>query len=140
MHSVYPTIEPTLAFASKPFSGKVVLITGASRGIGLETAVYFARAGASLTLVARKQETLDESKAQILAAAPDAQMLTFPVDVKDSEEAARAVTSTVEHFGRLDVLVANAGRTAPLGTRQSFSHTRFTSMMSLTSLCSYGTM
>ena len=112
---MYPAIDPTAAFSNKVFSGKVVLITGASRGIGLETAVFFARAGASLSLVARKQETLDESKAKILKVAPTTKVLTLPVDVKDSAEATKAVVSTVEHFGKLNVLIANAGRTTKFG-------------------------
>ena len=107
--SVYPTVDPTATFASKLFSGRVVLITGASRGIGLETALYFARAGASLSIVARQQEALDESRAQIMKAAPLVQVLTFSVNVKDQEEAAKAVAATVDHFGRLDVVVTNAG-------------------------------
>ncbi|KAI0316919.1 NAD-P-binding protein [Amylostereum chailletii] len=118
-HDVYPTIDPTAAFINKTFAGKVVLITGASRGIGQETALHFARAGASLALVARKQETLDETKATILKEIPEAHVLTLPVDVKDSDQAAHAVEATVTHFGRLDVVIPNAGATTamkiPLG-------------------------
>ena len=61
------------------------------RGIGLEAAVQFARAGAHLVLVARKQETLDESKAAVLAAKPGAQVLTFTADVADAARAREAV-------------------------------------------------
>ena len=107
-NSVYPFIDPKDHYDAQTFTGKVVLITGGSRGIGLETALHFARAGASLTIVARKQEALDASRDAILRERPSAQVLTFPADVRDVEKAAEAVAATVAHFGRLDVLVANA--------------------------------
>ncbi len=97
----------------KTFAGKVVLITGASRGIGLETALQFARAGASLTIVARKQVALDASRDTILRERPSAQVLAFPADVRDVEKAEEAVAITVAHFGLLDILVANAAILRP---------------------------
>jgi NAD(P)-dependent dehydrogenase (short-subunit alcohol dehydrogenase family) len=93
------------------------LITGASRGIGLQTAIFYARAGACLTIVARKQETLDASKDKILREQPSAQVLTFPADVRDVKKAEEAVAATVAHFGRLDILVANAAIIRPMTTR-----------------------
>jgi NADP-dependent 3-hydroxy acid dehydrogenase YdfG len=107
--SVYPFIDPKVHYDAQTFAGKVVLITGASRGIGLETALHFARAGASLTLVARKQEALEASRDTILRERPSAQVLTFPADVRDVKKAEEAVAATVARFGRLDILVANAG-------------------------------
>ena len=107
--SVYPFIDPKVHYDAQTFAGKVVLITGASRGIGLETALHFARAGASLTLVARKQEALEASRDTILRERPSAQVLTFPADVRDVKKAEEAVAATVASFGRLDILVANAG-------------------------------
>jgi len=86
-----------------------VLITGASRGIGAEIALQYARAGAILALVARTQATLDASRDAILRERPSAQILTFPADVRDVTKAQEAVSSTVARFGRLDILVANAG-------------------------------
>ena len=97
--------------------GKVVLITGASRGIGLETAIHYARAGASLALVARKQETLDISREIILREKPSAQIIAFPADVRDVKKAEEAVAATVARFGRLDILVANAGIIRPATER-----------------------
>ncbi|KAI0266376.1 NAD-P-binding protein [Gloeopeniophorella convolvens] len=107
-HDIYPTIDPQAHYAAQTFKGKVVLITGASRGIGLETALQYARAGASLTLVARKQETLDASRDAILRELPNTSVLTFPADVRDTERAGEAVSATVSRFGRLDIVVANA--------------------------------
>ncbi|VDB95506.1 unnamed protein product [Peniophora sp. CBMAI 1063] len=108
-HDVYPYISPEPDFKSQSYAGKVVLITGASRGIGSQTAITFAKAGASVVLIARKQATLDESKDAILKEKPDAQILTFPADVVDSAKAKEAIAATIERFGKLDVVIANAG-------------------------------
>jgi len=86
----------------------VCVVTGSTGGIGLETAICYARAGASLTIVARKQETLDVSKDAILRERPSAQVLAFPADVRDVKNAEEAVAATVARFGRLDILVTNA--------------------------------
>jgi short-subunit dehydrogenase len=99
-----------------------VLITGASRGIGAQIALQYARAGASLSLVARTQATLDASKDAILREHPSAQVLTFPADVRDVKKAEEIVATTVARFGRLDILVANAGTIRPIDKR-AFSHT-----------------
>jgi NAD(P)-dependent dehydrogenase (short-subunit alcohol dehydrogenase family) len=119
--SIYPLIDPQVHYDNQTYAGKVVLITGASRGVGLETAIYYARAGASVTIVARKQETLDISRDAILHEQPSAQVLTFPADVRDVKKAGEAVAATVARFGRLDILVANAGVVRP-GTARSFVH------------------
>ena len=117
--SVYPFIDPQVHYDAQTYAGKVVLITGASRGIGLETAIYYARAGASLTIIARKKETLDISKDMILREKPSAQVLTFTADVRDVKKAEEAVAATVARFGRLDILVANAATTRPMTARLS---------------------
>ena len=95
----------------------MVLVTGASRGIGAEIALQLARAGAILTLVARSQATLDASKDAILRDRPSAQVLTFSADVRDVTKAEEAVAATVAKFGRLDILVANAGTTRTVDQR-----------------------
>jgi len=96
-------------FDAQTFAGKVALITGASRGIGAEIALQYARAGAKLALVARSQATLEASRDTILRECPSAQVLIFSADVRDVTRAQEVVAATVAHFGRLDVLVANAG-------------------------------
>ncbi|GJE89918.1 SDR family oxidoreductase [Phanerochaete sordida] len=116
-HGIYPTIDPTPHFESKTFRNKVVLVTGATRGVGRETARHFARAGASLALVSRHHAALEDTKAAILHDAPGTEIMLFEADVRAIEASEAVVKATVQRFGRLDVLVANAGATAPLTTR-----------------------
>ncbi|KAI0034742.1 NAD-P-binding protein [Vararia minispora EC-137] len=111
-HDVYPTIDPSAAFAQKTFAGQVVLVSGASRGIGREAARFYARAGAATALVARTESALQETRALILDEMPDAQVLVLTADVKDHVAVAKAVEATVARFGRLDILIANAGTTS----------------------------
>ncbi|KAG0533128.1 hypothetical protein BDA96_04G166000 [Sorghum bicolor] len=88
--------------------GKVVLITGASSGIGEELAYQYAKKGACLSLVARRKQALEGVAAAALErGAPD--VLVIPADVSDAEQSRRAVEATVAHFGKLNHLVANAG-------------------------------
>jgi short-subunit dehydrogenase len=101
-------VDPKVHYDTQSFAGKVVLITGASRGIGAEIALQYARAGANLALVARSQTTLDARRDEILRERPSAQVLVFSADVRDVSRAQEIVTATVTHFGRLDVLVTNA--------------------------------
>jgi NAD(P)-dependent dehydrogenase (short-subunit alcohol dehydrogenase family) len=89
--------------------GKRALITGASRGIGLAAARRFAMEGASVAIVARREEALAEAKADILAAAPGATVVTVSADVSTPEGAAKAVSGAVAGLGGLDIVVNNAG-------------------------------
>jgi NAD(P)-dependent dehydrogenase (short-subunit alcohol dehydrogenase family) len=111
---VYPLINPETHWRSKTFKDKVVLITGASRGIGLTSAIFYARAGARLALVSRKLQTLEESKAAILKEQPDTQVLLVPADVADPHAAKSVIDKTIEAYGSLDILITNAARTTPM--------------------------
>ncbi|KAI0066530.1 NAD-P-binding protein [Artomyces pyxidatus] len=115
-NDIYPFIDPAPHFSARTFAKKVVLITGGSRGIGLSIAQHFARAGASLALVARDESVLETTKADIERDVTGARVLALPCDVRDSAQVSKAVASTFEHFGRLDVLVANAAVILPFGT------------------------
>ena len=85
-------------------SGKTVLITGASRGIGAAIAVAMAAAGAELALNSRGAEQLEKT-----ADAIEGYTLTLPGDVTDPEVAGSVVRQTLESFGHLDVVVNNVG-------------------------------
>lgn len=90
------------------FRDKVVLITGASSGIGEELASQLAHGGAKLTLAARRKDLL-ETLAQKIAAAGKAKPLVVECDVSHDGNLESAVAETVRHFGKLDVVIANAG-------------------------------
>jgi NAD(P)-dependent dehydrogenase (short-subunit alcohol dehydrogenase family) len=88
--------------------GKVALVTGASGGLGLAIANAFVDAGARVVLAARGAEALEAAAAQLCATGGE--VLAVPTDVTDSEQVQQLVARTVAHFGQLDVLVNNAGR------------------------------
>ncbi len=85
-------------------AGKVVLITGASSGIGLATAHLFAQKGAKLALAARSAEKLDQLAKEL----PEA--FAVPTDMRDETAVRRMVAQTQEHYKRIDVLINNAGQ------------------------------
>ncbi len=89
-------------------AGQVVVITGASSGIGAATARAFAATGVRLALGARRVDRL-EAQAPDLTAAGAAEVATFAVDVRDPAEVDTFVGQVVDRFGRVDVLVNNAG-------------------------------
>jgi NAD(P)-dependent dehydrogenase (short-subunit alcohol dehydrogenase family) len=89
------------------FRDKVVLITGGSSGIGRATALRLASYGAKVAVAARNQKRLDEVAAE--AAAAGAQAMAVPTDVSIPDDCERAVETTVEHFGGLDILISSAG-------------------------------
>jgi NADP-dependent 3-hydroxy acid dehydrogenase YdfG len=88
-------------------TGKVVVVTGASSGMGRAIAVGMAAEGAHLSLVARTESRLDETAAQ--ARALGAEVLTFVGDVADSALAKQVIDETVRRFGSIQILVNNAG-------------------------------
>ncbi|MGB3329588.1 MAG: SDR family oxidoreductase [Thermomicrobiales bacterium] len=98
------------------FGGKVVLVTGAGRGIGEATAHRFAAEGADLVLLARTPETIAAVARQIEADHPGRTALPLAADVADPDAVEAAVRAAVARFGRIDVLVNNAAIAAPLDT------------------------
>ena len=87
--------------------GAVVAVTGASAGIGRECVLAFAREGARLAAAARRLDRLEALATEVRALGAEA--LVMKTDVGDAEDVKRFVQATVERFGRLDVLVNNAG-------------------------------
>lgn len=107
----YPDIDPV---TKSDCSGKTVLVTGASRGIGLATALSFASAGVSQLAICARSD-LTQAKSQIESrcnklgkATPS--ILTLSMDVQDEKSVQAAADKVLAVFGRLDILVNNAGR------------------------------
>ncbi|GJR02899.1 11-beta-hydroxysteroid dehydrogenase-like protein 2 [Tanacetum coccineum] len=98
--SVYP----------EELAGKVILITGASTGIGEHLAIEFAKEGACLALVARREKQL-HMVAQTAKAMGSPDVIVIPADVSKLEDCKRFVHQTIKHFGKLDYFVNNAAIT-----------------------------
>ena len=97
-----------------PLAGKVALVTGASRGIGAAIARHLALAGAAVALAARRQEVC-RSVAEAVAADSGARTLTIGCDVADADHVADMLAQVGNAFGRLDILINNAGVIEPIG-------------------------
>lgn len=90
------------------FKSKVIIITGASSGIGAATAIKFAKLGGSLTLVGRNIEKLNETAKKCLAENGE-HPLIVKADVNNEQEVNQIVEQTIEKYKRIDVLINNAG-------------------------------
>jgi NAD(P)-dependent dehydrogenase (short-subunit alcohol dehydrogenase family) len=93
--------------------GKSTVVTGAAKGIGRATAELFAREGTLLVLTDVDEAGLEELRERL--ADEDVEAETVVGDVSKPKDAKRMIGAAVEHFGRIDVLVANAG-VIPLST------------------------
>ena len=91
------------------FANKSVVITGGSRGLGLVLARELADEGARLTLIARDDAELARAADDIHTRQPFAEILTVAADVRQRSDAERAIARTIEQYGRVDVLINNAG-------------------------------
>ena len=108
-------------------TGRVVLVTGATSGLGLETARQLARMGASVRLVGRDPAKTTAARADVESAAPGADVATYLADLANLTDVRRLVTEVLEREPRLDVLVHNAGaliqerRESPDGHEMTFA-------------------
>ncbi|KAH8991001.1 hypothetical protein EDB92DRAFT_1946167 [Lactarius akahatsu] len=92
-----PTIDPKEAFANQTYRSKVVLISGASRGIGHEAAITYAKTGAKVTLMGRSQETLDDTAAAMRRYMP------FPLMLRDPKAVEAGAVSDLNQSTRVSV-------------------------------------
>src|SRR4051812_33935436 len=94
-------------------AGKSALVTAASKGLGLASAMALAQEGARVTICARGEEALRAAEAMITEAGGT--VLAIPSDVTDPSAPAALVAAHVERYGGLDILVPNAGGPPPGG-------------------------
>ena len=88
-------------------TGKIAVVTGASSGLGADSARAYAEAGANVALLARRQDKLEALAEELRAKGIDA--LPVGCDVTDEASIEKAVKTVIEHFGRIDILLNNAG-------------------------------
>ena len=94
-------------------NGKVAIVTGATSGMGLETAKLFLKEGAKVVLTGRSQEKLDSIKSQLTG-----DYLLFPAEASSISDSHNLIQTTVGQFGKIDILFLNAGvfRLEAIGT------------------------
>ena len=99
-------------------SGKIVLVTGASSGIGFTTSKKLAAAGAKVILVARTREKLEETQGIIAKAGGEAYV--YPCDLSNMEDIDRMAAEVLRDFGHVDILINNAGRSIRRAVMESY--------------------
>ena len=92
--------------------GKIALVTGGTRGIGLAIVKAFIEEGASVALCGSRPETAEKALAELKAAYPTADLLALSPDLASHAEVEEAVAAVKAHYGRIDILVNNAGVSA----------------------------
>jgi len=104
-----------MTFPGTDFSGRAAVVTGGGSGIGAATALLLANLGANVAIASRSAERLEKMAARI-SAESSRECIAVPTDVRDENAVSAMIDKVVSHFGRIDVLVNNAGgtRLAPL--------------------------
>ncbi|MEN5081566.1 SDR family NAD(P)-dependent oxidoreductase [Bosea sp. TWI1241] len=97
---------------TKPLAGRIALVTGASRGIGRAAALAYAQAGAHVVALARTSGALEELDDEIRAVGGSATLV--PADLADAAAIERLGPALLERWGKLDIMLANAGILGPL--------------------------
>ena len=108
---------------------KVAVITGASSGIGRQTALALLEAGYSVVLAGRRAELLDSAIEE--AGAPAGKALAVPTDVSDPESIKNLFAKTVETYGRLDLLFNNAGQFSPRDPLEDLTMEQWTTVVNV---------
>ena len=114
---------------SKPFAGKLALVTGASRGIGAATAEALAKGGAHVVLVARTATALEEVEERIHEAQGSATIA--PLDLTEGEAIGKLAGAIAERWEKLDILVLNAAMLGSLTPVQDIDPKEFSRLLSL---------
>src|SRR3954453_8195253 len=114
---------------SKPFSDRLAVVTGASRGIGAATAEALAEAGAHVILVARTAPALEEVEERIHDAGGSATIA--PLDLTDGESIGKLAVAVAERWNKLDVLVLNAAMLGSLTPVQDIDPKEYSRLLSL---------
>ncbi|VDB92213.1 unnamed protein product [Peniophora sp. CBMAI 1063] len=112
-HESQKRLDPAAAWKAQNHKDKVVIVTGGATGIGGACASAYARAGAHLVLVGRRKERLEEKKAEIEKEIPGARVEIVAGDISKTEVPRLVVERAVSAFGRVDVVIANAGTGTP---------------------------
>ena len=105
-------------FTKFSLRNKVVVVTGGSRGLGLELSRALVRKGAKLAICARSSDQLSKAKAELRNLGGD--VISFPTDITDRTQVSQMISKVLDHYGAIDVLVNNAG-TIQVGPVESMS-------------------
>lgn len=117
---------------TRVLEGRAALITGANQGLGLAIAREYVAAGASVLLCARDGERLEAARCELAAmVSPGQQVLAQAVDVSRREEVEQVVAAALAAFGRLHVLVNNAGVYGPMGAIEEVDWNEWTAAVSI---------
>ena len=101
-------------------NGRVAIVTGAGRGLGRSMALALAQAGADLALMSRTEAELNKVSEEIRVLDKERRVLSIVVDLTDFDQIPKAVEKVVSHYGRIDILINNAGRNIR-GSAENFS-------------------
>ena len=111
----------------KTLTGKVAVVTGASRGLGQVVAALFAREGAKVVLAARSTKDIEQNAADLRAEGLEA--VAFPCDVSDPQKVEGLARFAIEKYGGFDIWVNNAGSAGPYGATLDLSPDQFLSVL-----------
>jgi NAD(P)-dependent dehydrogenase (short-subunit alcohol dehydrogenase family) len=117
------------ALAEDPSPSRIALVTGASRGIGAAVALELAQAGYHIVATARTVGGLEELDDKIRTAGGSATLV--PLDIKDFDGIARLALALNERYGKLDVLIGNAGVLGPLSPLEHIEPKNFDNLMAV---------